>query len=147
MSNPAYPVFLSCPVSCEELKFFWDLPIVRCVRTKNGEETTMRYSPGGYSWLCVTKEPEWQPKESLTEIEHERLEKDCEEMESLSILLRKKTAAYHDLFHQYDPFVGTPKGEKLLLEMEELRKEIKMLSQTLSDALDQTMDLTHLGEE
>ncbi len=101
----------------------------------------MSYTPGGYSWLGIAPEPKNVP---MTEKEKSRLDNDMEKMENSAIYLENKIRRYHTLCKHYEEASGTEKGEKILKQLEILKKEIHTLSKEISRTLDDTSDITHL---
>jgi len=103
----------------------------------------MPYSPGGYSWLGVSPEPKNVP---MTEKEKTRLNNDVDTMESSVIVLENKILRYQSLCRKYESEAGTEKGEKIFHQLEILKKEIQQLSKKISHSLDDSSDITHLGD-
>ncbi len=101
----------------------------------------MPYSPGGYSWLCVSAEPKNVP---MTEKEKTRLDQDVETMENSAIILEDKIHQFHSLCKEYEREAGTEKGEEIFHQLEKLKKEIRTLSKEISRALGDSSEITHL---
>jgi len=103
----------------------------------------MPYSPGGYSWLGISAEPKNVP---MTDKEKSRLDNDIDTMENAAIFLENKIRRYHALCKQYELEAGTEKGEKIFEQLEILKKEIQHYSKEISRSLEDSSDITHLGD-
>ncbi len=101
----------------------------------------MPYSPGGYCWMAVAREPhnlKLEPKEI------EKLESDCAKMEELARTLETTIAHYHELCKRYEKEAGTLRAEHTFKQMKETKAEIVTLAKHLKRNLDDSSEIVHL---
>ncbi len=98
-----------------------------------------KYSPGGYSWLCVTPEPK-KKRASLTKAQKRALERTSKKMDAALSTLERKIERYHTLCENYEEVATSKRGDSILKQLDQLQEDGAVLTKRLMELLDEATD-------
>ncbi|NGX53872.1 MAG: hypothetical protein K1000chlam4_00592 [Chlamydiae bacterium] len=98
-----------------------------------------KYSPGGYSWLCVTAEPK-KRRSSLSKAQKRALDRTSKKMDSALSTLERKIERYHALCEKYEDVASSKRGDTILKQLDQLQEDGAVLTKKLLELLEEASD-------